>query len=55
MTGGFLALQETIKVQITDIAIVQLLDFPKPFNIDNGISEVNRMYLAPEMTTYNKN
>ena len=49
VTGGYLALQETIRVQITDFAIVQLLDFPKPFNIENGISEVNRVFLAPEL------
>lgn len=49
VSKGFFTNQGVIKVHLSDIAIMQLLDVPNPLCIDANICGSNRIYLAPEI------
>ena len=42
-------MQESIEVRVTDITIMQLLDFPEPLVNQDKISHINKIFLAPEL------
>lgn len=38
-----------MKVRVADIAIMQLIDIPHRVSIEQTISDVNRIFVAPEL------
>ena len=50
---GFLAMESSITLQISDIAAVQLLDRPRIMNLTDKISSFDKVFLAPELIMAN--
>lgn len=53
VTEGFLQMDPYVRVHITDIAIMQLLDVPEPIDVLKSISGTNQLFVAPEIILSN--
>ena len=49
VTQGFLQVDPWVKLHITETAIMQLLDLPKPLSVMQNMVNSNRFFMAPEI------